>query len=135
MPTLVPTVLRLNPGDDLRDALEGCAYDLVASALFVIAGIGSLRIATIRFAGAAQPEALEGDWEITSLSGTVSPDDSHLHIVVAGSDGTVLGGHVSKGCVVRTTAEILVAKLDGLRFSREDDPATGYRELKIESDG
>jgi predicted DNA-binding protein with PD1-like motif len=35
------------------------------------------------------------------------------------------------GCVVRTTAEVLVALLPDHRFSREMDPATGYQELFV----
>jgi predicted DNA-binding protein with PD1-like motif len=35
------------------------------------------------------------------------------------------------GCIVRTTAEVLVALLPGHRFSREMDEATGFKELAI----
>jgi predicted DNA-binding protein with PD1-like motif len=39
------------------------------------------------------------------------------------------------GCIVRTTAEVLVALLPGYRFSREMDEATGFKELQIRSAG
>jgi len=72
---------------------------------------------------------LQGDLEILTLSGTLSPDGSHLHISVSDGAGTVRGGHVASGCTVRTTAEILIAWLPEWRFAREQDPATGYAEL------
>ncbi len=36
-----------------------------------------------------------------------------------------MGGHVARGCIIRTTAEILVALLPDYAFSRE--PLTGVR--------
>jgi predicted DNA-binding protein with PD1-like motif len=47
------------------------------------------------------------------------------------ADGRVCGGHVTPGCIVRTTAEIVVANLPGERYTREHDAATGFAELVI----
>jgi predicted DNA-binding protein with PD1-like motif len=89
-------------------------------------------VARIRFAGAPDfTELLHGDLEIVSLGGSLSPDGPHLHIAVSDAAGRVTGGHMGPGCVVRTTAEVLVALLPAYRFSREDDPATGYKELFV----
>ena len=121
--------LRLNPGDDLRGALDAALKQRGAEAAFVVSGIGSLSGARIRYAGAETASVLEGDLEILTLSGTLSPDGSHLHISVSDGAGQVRGGHVAPGCAVRTTAEILVAWLPEWRFGREHDPATGYPEL------
>ena len=68
---------------------------------------------------------------LLSLAGTLSPDGPHLHIAVSDADGRVTGGHMGPGCIVRTTAEVLVMLLPDFRFSREDDPATGYKELFV----
>ncbi|MDP9601175.1 UNVERIFIED_ORG: putative DNA-binding protein with PD1-like motif [Variovorax paradoxus] len=122
-------VLRLNPGDDLRASLDAALKQGGAEAAFVVSGIGSLRGASIRFAGAETPTRIEGDLEILTLAGSLSPDGSHLHIGVSDAEGRVFGGHAAPGCVVRTTAEILVAELPGWRFAREHDPLTGYAEL------
>ena len=62
---------------------------------------------------------------------TVSPDGAHLHMSVSDAQGRVLGGHVARGCTVRTTAELLLVLLPGHRFSRELDSATGFAELQI----
>jgi predicted DNA-binding protein with PD1-like motif len=39
------------------------------------------------------------------------------------------GGHVMPGCIVRTTAEIVLAPLPGWVFTREHDARTGFKEL------
>jgi predicted DNA-binding protein with PD1-like motif len=41
---------------------------------------------------------------------------------------------VGAGCIVRTTAELLLALLPDRRFTREHDARTGYPELKINPD-
>jgi uncharacterized protein len=123
--------LRLNPDDDLRGALESAAQTHGISAGFVIGGIGSLRVAALRLAGASKATMLEGDLEILTLAGTLSPNGAHLHMSVADAAGRVTGGHVLRGCVVRTTAEVLLADLPDWRFARAPDAATGYAELVI----
>ena len=123
--------LRLSPGDDLRAALQAAVAAHGCEAAFVVAGIGSLREARIRHAGRAQAHHVVGDLEILTLAGTVGPDGAHLHASLSDADGTVFGGHVAPGCLVRTTAEVLLALLPDVRFARELDAATGWAELAI----
>ena len=121
--------LRIDPDEDLRRALEARG----GSAAFVIAGIGSLHAASLRFAGRKDAQVLEGPLEILTLSGSLSADGAHLHMSVADSTGKVNGGHVAYGCRVRTTAEVLLADLPGWSLTRERDAATGYPELVVHS--
>jgi predicted DNA-binding protein with PD1-like motif len=93
--------LRLQPGDDLRRALEAWIAEQQEQAGCVISAVGSLSVAQLRLAGATQATAIHGEMEILSLSGTLSPD----------------GGHLCVGSLVRSTAEL--------------DLATGYAELRI----
>jgi predicted DNA-binding protein with PD1-like motif len=126
--------LRLHPGQDLRAALEAVLTEHGdgASAGFVLQGIGSLGVAQLRLAGAEQPTELRGDLEILTLAGSLSPDGAHLHMTLADAQGRVLGGHVAHGCIVRTTAEILLAFLPDHDFSREPDLAgSGFLELVV----
>lgn len=123
--------LRLTPGDDLRQALEAWMGQQRQQAGCLISAVGSLSVAQLRLAGAAEATVIRGDLEILSLAGTLSPDGAHLHIAVAGSSGAVIGGHLCAGSLVRTTAELVVGLLPEWRFSRELDPATGYPELQI----
>ena len=123
--------LRLPPGADLRRALEAWMREQQEQAGCVISAVGSLSVAQLRLAGATEATAIHSELEILSLSGTLSPDGAHLHIAVADSSGTVIGGHLCAGSLVRTTAELVIGLLPDWRFSRELDPATGYPELRI----
>ncbi|WP_322014215.1 PPC domain-containing DNA-binding protein [Paraburkholderia sp. J12] len=127
--------VRLSPGDDLRDAVENLLRQRGWQAAFVVQGIGSLSVAQLRFAGIESPTELRGDLEILTLAGSISPDGAHLHMSVSDAQGQVFGGHVARGCRVRTTAELLLALLPEHRFSRGVDPQTGFLELQIEADG
>jgi predicted DNA-binding protein with PD1-like motif len=123
--------LRLQPDADLRRALESWMGGREEQAGCVISAVGSLSVAQLRLAGAAEATTIRGDLELLSLSGTLSPDGAHLHIAVADSQGAVIGGHLCAGSLVRTTAELVIGLLPDWRFSRELDPATGYPELQI----
>ena len=52
-------------------------------------------------------------------------------MAVSDTDGRVTGGHVGDGCIVRTTAEVLLALLPEHHFSREIDAASGFGELVV----
>ena len=123
--------LRLPPGADLRRALETWMAEQEEQAGCVISAVGSLSVAQLRLAGATQATAINGELEILSLSGTLSPDGAHLHLAIAGSSGAVIGGHLCVGSLVRTTAELVIGLLPEWQFSRKLDLATGYAELRI----
>lgn len=121
--------LRLRPGDDLRAAVVAALAARGLRAAFVVAGIGSLGPARLRLAGRPEATTLDGEFEILTLAGTVAMNGAHLHAALADADGRVIGGHVAPGCIVRTTAELLLAPLPGWVFTREPDAATGCEEL------
>ncbi len=125
------TPLRLTPGADLRLALESWMAQQIEQAGCLISGIGSLSVAQLRLAGRQESTILRGELEILSLAGTLSADGAHLHIAIADSSGSVIGGHLCTGSLVRTTAELMVGLLPEWQFRRELDPATGYVELQI----
>ncbi len=123
--------LRLPPGADLRRVLEAWMGEQQEQAGCVLSAVGSLSLAQLRFAGAAEATVIHGELEILSISGTLSPDGAHLHIAVADSQGAVIGGHLCAGSLVRTTAELVIGLLPEWRFNRELDPTTSYPELRI----
>ena len=124
--------VRLSPGDDLRAAMVEALRASGLDAGFVVQGIGSLSVAQLRYAGRPDPTELRGDLEILTLAGSISPDGAHLHMSVSDADGRVFGGHVGPGCIVRTTAELLLALLPDQHFARRIDPRTGYLELMLD---
>jgi uncharacterized protein len=128
-------VLRLVPGDDLRGALESAFADLSRrhgiAAACIVSAVGSLSQAALRYADKAASTDVHGPLELLMLSGTLSADGAHLHGSVADAQGAVRGGHIMPGCIVRTTAEVVIALLPGWEFRRELDEATGFRELSV----
>lgn len=125
--------LRLGPGADLRRALEREVAERDLANAFVLTCVGSLREAAIRFAGRDEAPILQGPFEILSLVGTFAPG-AHLHVLLGDREGEVIGGHASEGCVVHTTAEVVLGSAPDIRFSRVTDPQTGYPELRIDED-
>ncbi len=122
---------RIKPGQDLREEIERAAEEHTVRAGVILSGVGSLQRVRIRLADARKFLETERDYEIVSLTGTVSLSGSHLHLSVSDHEGKTVGGHLGKGCIVRTTAEITIGVVEGT-FRREPDPDTGYDELVVE---
>nr|WP_230688363.1 PPC domain-containing DNA-binding protein [Hymenobacter jeongseonensis] len=123
--------LRLKPGDDLRQQLAAFVQAHHIAAGTMLTCVGSLTVATLRLANQEGPSVYRGHFEIVSLVGTLSTNGSHLHLAVADSTGRTIGGHLLDGCVVYTTAEIVVGELPALEFRRETDSTFGYKELEV----
>jgi predicted DNA-binding protein with PD1-like motif len=125
-------VLRLRPGDDLRDALLAYVAQHHLGAAAVLTCVGSLTVAALRLANQENSTEYRGHFEIVSLVGTLSATGgSHLHLSVSDSTGRTLGGHLLAGCRVYTTAEIVLGALPELEFTRKTDPTFGYKELVV----
>ena len=123
--------LRLKPDQDLKQSLKEFAQAQNLHAGFVLSAIGSLRQANLRFADQPTGQRLAGKFELLSLNGTLSVHGIHLHLAIADSQGTVLGGHLNDGCIIYTTAEIILGELSDLTFTRSPDQQTGFLELEI----
>jgi predicted DNA-binding protein with PD1-like motif len=128
--------LRLTPGTDLKEALQRFAEAHALGAGCILAGVGSLSQARLRMPGAHGDEEIFRTYvepmEIVSLSGTLSLDGLHVHVSLARRDGACIGGHLVPGCIVNTTAELVIGELPDVVFRRAVDPATGYAELRVE---
>jgi len=128
---LMPYCLRLSPEDDLKACLQQFTHDTALQAGCILTTVGSLQQACLRFAGQERAATLTGRFEIVSLVGTLSPDGLHLHLAIADLQGQMIGGHVMSGCVIYTTAEIVIGILEGIQFQRSLDAQTGHRELRV----
>jgi predicted DNA-binding protein with PD1-like motif len=95
----------------------------------IVSAVGSLSIAALRFGGRSSAESISGDLEVCALSGTLSRHGLHLHLAVADSEGRMSGGHLLEGSLVRTTLEVVIQEIGGMRFARRRDERTGYDEL------
>jgi predicted DNA-binding protein with PD1-like motif len=45
--------------------------------------------------------------------------------------GKTIGGHLTEGCVIYATAEVVIGATDEIVFTRETNTETTYKELKI----
>lgn len=124
-------VVRFRPGDDLYERLQQIVEAEQIDAGCVLACAGSLQQVALRYADRPEATQVAGKQEIVSLSGTLSRLGSHLHMSVSDGQGQTRGGHLMAGCQVYTTVELVIGVLPGLRFERELDPQSGYRELVV----
>jgi len=124
-------VLRLKPGQDLKNEIDAYVRSQNIEAGWIMACVGSLTKVKLRFANQPSGSLTEGYFEIVSLTGTVSVHGSHLHISVSDSEGKTIGGHLLEGCIVYTTAEIVIAESKDWIFKRENDGTTDWKELII----
>ena len=124
--------LRLRPGQDPKAALDDFARANQLQAACVLTCVGSLTRAVLRFANREEAVTLTGYFEIVSLTGAFSQEGGHYHISISDGEGRTYGAHLMDGSAVYTTAEIVLAELDNVRFLRTFDPQTGYPELDIQ---
>ena len=101
------TPIKLAPGDDLRLRLEQLAQAEQASG-FVLGVVGNLSRAAFQCPGPPEPTVMEGDLEIITLNGTVSPTGVHLHLSLSDGACHVWGGHLEPGTLVLKGADVLV---------------------------
>jgi len=141
-------VFRLPPGTDMMDAIREQVEAAGFKSAVVLGGAASLKSAVLRNVKSfprqwpitdenRQYTPVEGPLELLALSGNLArnPDGSfmvHLHATVSGTDGTVRGGHVVKGAIILSTAEIAVAELTGMVLTRSFNDETKVYELKPE---
>jgi predicted DNA-binding protein with PD1-like motif len=121
---------RLKKGDDLRLSIENYAKQNNIKAAVIVSAVGHLSKTVLRNASATKVITLDQDVEIVSITGTISPEESHIHIAVSDENLKTYGGHLKAGSLVGITAEIVLLELENYTFSRKLDD-TGYECLVV----
>lgn len=124
---------RLQKGQDLKIELEKYVKENEIKAGVIVTCVGCLYEAVIRNAGGKECIKLDKKLEIVSITGTLSINGSHIHIAVSDEKLNTYGGHLKEGCLVNTTAEVVIFELEDYLFSREIDETTGYKELVVKN--
>ncbi len=106
-----PLPLKLAPGSDLRLSLEDLARREGIHG-FVLGVVGNLTRAAFQCPGQSEPTVLEGDLEVITLNGTLSPDSVHLHLSLSDGACQVWGGHLEPGTIVQKGADVLIGVLE-----------------------
>ena len=122
---------RLEKGADLKASIEQKCLDLGINTAVVLSGVGCVYEAKVRLAKAVDYLESKQDYEIVSLTGTVSNGSCHVHISLSDEKGNVIGGHLEKGCLINTTCELALGILEEYDSIREFDEKTGYDEIKF----
>lgn len=126
---------RITPGNDLKTSIEDFVQAKDIQAGFIITCVGGLSQATMRMAGALPDKqdirTYKGDFEITSLVGTVSVNGVHLHMSISDKEGQSFGGHLKEGTIVHPTAEIVIGEDEQVVYTRELDEETDFPELVV----
>ena len=124
--------IRLKPEQDLKASLKTFVEQNNIQSGFILTTVGSLKQATLLFASQDETQVFEERFEIVSLVGTLSTHGLHLHISLSDKNGKTIGGHLVDGCIIYTTAEIIVGTTENFTFLRTVDTVTGYKELEIQ---
>jgi uncharacterized protein len=130
--SIIAHTIRLQPHQDVKQALQDYVIQHNIKAASLITCVGSAEQVCLRYANQSASDTLIGKYEIVSLVGTLgATSGSHLHISISDSTGQTIGGHLQNGTLVYTTAEIVLAELKNVQYSREVDSTYGYKELKV----
>ena len=124
--------IRLKADQDLKENLSSFVEQNNIQAGFILTAVGSLKQATLRFASQNYSQVFKQRFEIVSLVGTLSTHGLHLHISLSDRHGKTLGGHLLDGCIIYTTAEIVIGTSEDFIFLRTMDENTGSKELEIQ---
>ncbi len=123
---------RLHRGDDLLESIRHLAAEHQIAAGVILSAVGCISKGRVRDASGVTIRDIPDHCEIVSLNGTVSAQRCHLHIALSKEDLSTIGGHLTKGCIINTTCELVIGILDGWRIGVEQDDETGYDELIFE---
>lgn len=121
--------VRLHRGDDLLKSIKELAVQKEIKAGVVLSAVGCVLKARLRDASGVIIRDINEHCEIVSLNGTVSSSRCHLHLALSKEDLSTIGGHMTEGCIINTTCELVVGELSGQKIDVEFDEETGYDEL------
>ncbi len=121
-------VARIDRGEEILEKIKeiGISENIRLAHISALGAVGEVTVGVFK-TGEKKYYANEfkGDFEITSLTGTITTKDgefySHLHMSVGDVEGRVYGGHLNKA-VVSATCEMVIDIIDGAverKFSDE----------------
>lgn len=124
---------RLKPDEEIFTAIEALCQARKIEAGSILSMVGSVKNASLRFANQPDAAELRGPFEIVSVTGTVAMSGCHIHLAVADSSGTTLGGHMLSGALVYTTVELVILDLsESWEFTRSICSLSGFEELIVQ---
>ncbi|MBX4205227.1 MAG: DNA-binding protein [Candidatus Doudnabacteria bacterium] len=123
--------IRLKRGQDLKEGIVAIVKENNVKAGVIVSAVGCIDKATLRIADGKTVKTWDKKFEIVSITGTVSVNGCHIHVSLSDTDGMVVGGHLKEGCIINTTAEIVILNFEDTEYLRPPDATTGYDELEV----
>ena len=123
-------VIRMDRGEEIVEQLSAvaAAEHIGLAEVSALGAVGDFTVGVFHTAEKQyHANSFQGDFEIVSLTGTVTEMDGkpylHLHMSAGDGQGHVFGGHLNRA-VISATCEMVVRILDG-RVGRRRDEAVG----------
>lgn len=129
-------VVRLDKGEEVIESLLKLS-SLENIKLARVSGLGATNKFTVGLFNVSEKKyyssTYEGDFEIVSLTGTLSLKDGviypHIHMSAGDNNNVVYGGHLNS-CFISATCEIVVDVIDGI-VEREFNEEIGLNLFKF----
>ena len=120
-------ILRVDPGEDVLEAIKRFLQDAGLRQAVVLGGYGTLaayhlhwvshnRIPTETAFGRGY-----GGIEILAMNGLVVDGEPHIHVALSTPDNA-FGGHLEPGCMAYVLCEVFFAEVEGAALSRRRVP-------------
>ena len=113
-------VARIDRGEEILASLKAIALEekIALANINALGAVGDFTVGVFRTAEKKYfSNRFTGDWEIVSLTGSISRMDgeyyAHLHMSAGDTEGRVVGGHLNSA-VVSATCEMFITVLDGV---------------------
>lgn len=130
-------VARFVVGEDLLESLTQVCKDEDIRNGIILTGFGSVsravasgadtdRFPPRKFYSIDRSEGIE----ILAISGVVADFHVHAHVSYC-TKSESFGGHLEKGNIIFSLAEVAIAEVDGFKLKRMRDDVTGQRLLQV----
>lgn len=130
-------VVRMDKGEEILEQLKAVAQaeQIKLGGVSALGAVNSFTVGVFKTGEKKYySNSFEGDFEIVSLTGTVSTMDgefySHLHMSAGDCEGKVFGGHLNRA-VVSATCEMVITVIDG-RVDRTFSEEIGLNLFRFE---
>jgi predicted DNA-binding protein with PD1-like motif len=117
--------LRLDPGEDVLDAIRSAVQQQGIRNAVLVSGVGSLdryHVHVVKTTNLPPGNVFfkeEGPYDILTVTGLVIDGEVHAHITFSNPD-RAMGGHLEQGCRVLTFAVVAMMLTDDANFNGWD---------------
>ena len=118
--------VRIDRGEEILEQLKAVALkeDVRLAQVSALGAVGDFTVGVFHTAEKQyHANRFTGDWEIVSLTGSITRMNgeyyAHLHMSAGGTDGAVVGGHLNRA-TVSATCELFITVFDGTVERRFD---------------